>query len=82
MRGVIKLAKPIYEVSLDLDENSLEVNGYVRVVRCKDCAMWHTAIKKEIASNGVCLCGGSRLQLTITKRNYFCADGDRKGDEQ
>ena len=80
MRGVIKLAKPINEVSLDLDENSLEVNGYVRVVMCKDCAMWHTAIEKETASSGVCLCGGGCSQLAITKRDYFCANGECRKD--
>ena len=29
-RALIKLKKPVYSLDLDIDENSLEVNGYVR----------------------------------------------------
>ena len=36
-KATIKLKKPITEVELDIDENSIEAEGYVKVIRCKDC---------------------------------------------
>lgn len=33
----LKLKAPITELFFDLDENSLELNDYVKVLRCKDC---------------------------------------------
>lgn len=34
------LKRPITELYFDLDENSLEVTGYTKVIRCEKCKMW------------------------------------------
>lgn len=36
-KATLILKKPIYRVELDVNENSLEVVGYAKVVQCKDC---------------------------------------------
>ena len=85
MRGVIKLAKPIDELSLDLDENSLDVNGYVRVVRCKDCIHrpTGTGANHDIEfPDDRCPCQCEDYWYSWMPRdNWFCANGERKETE-
>lgn len=36
-KSMLILKRPITDIELDLDENQLEVLGWVKVTRCKDC---------------------------------------------
>jgi hypothetical protein len=66
----LKLKKPVTDFDFDVDENSLESNGWVRIVRCKDCKWWHDAIQCSMYSEGM-----------DTSSDWFCADGEREVQE-
>ena len=70
-RATLKLKEPITRFDVDIDENSLEANGYVRVVRCKDCEHWERDV---IFKDG--WCRGKRQG----NPNFYCADGERRED--
>lgn len=67
----LKLKTPVTDFDFDVDENSLESNGWVRIVRCKDCkhrtettpTKWHPCV--DMAVNN----------------DWFCADGEREVHE-
>lgn len=72
MRATIHLKKPITDFKLDVDENSLEANGYERVVHCVDCRYAETIVFhgevgltcnnneglfRDVPTDGYCYCG-------------------------
>ena len=70
------LNKPIYRVELDINENSLETIGYVKVVRCKDCKHYWKNWKNGEPDwgDGVAMC------LCSPKDYAFCSEGERRDD--
>lgn len=71
-RGTIKLSKPVYNIELDFDEHSLEANGFVRVIRCKDCKFFY-----KTYANPYCALW-SRLDSELPKETDFCSWAERK----
>ncbi len=73
-RTRLKLAKPINEIDIDLEENTLEAEGYIKVVRCKDCKYYWKNNKYKNNTNSIPVC------LASPSDNAFCSDGV-KNDE-
>lgn len=71
-RTTLKLKRPITEVEVDLDENQLEVCGWAKVVRCKECIHWLTVVHE--AEYGLCDC----KIIGTRHKDDFCSSGQRK----
>lgn len=74
----LKLKIPVTDFDFDVDENSLESNGWVRIVRCKDCKHYDNP-QKCIVANVAKHKGEDRFLLFDA--NWFCADGEREVQE-
>ena len=72
-RVVLHLKKPItdFEVDVDINEVDIEVAGYVKVVRCKDCRYWSPATEDSAG-----YCG----DLMTADENGFCSWAEEKRD--
>ena len=72
----LKLKKPVTDFDFDVDENSLESNGWVRIVRCGECANCYAegfAHERNICEK--------HPELGNVPDDWFCADGERKVQE-
>ena len=76
----LKLKTPVTDFDFDVDENSLESNGWVRIVRCGECRYGITA--HGISDGGV-LCSKPYTERgnAMHRDDWFCADGERKVQE-
>ncbi len=86
-KAILILNKPVYRVELDINENSLEIVDYVKVVRCKDCkhrkGAFHTDRRRTEGGYYIYWCEldtGDPFELgrNAEDDNWFCADGERK----
>ena len=69
----LKLKTPVTDFDFDVDENSLESNGWVRIVRCGECK-YH--LPETERTNPYC----NRFHCMRTD-DWFCADGEREVQE-
>ena len=72
-RTILKLARPINEIEIDLDENTLEAEGYIKVVRCNDCKYYWKNMKDNVDEPAPAC-------LASPKIDAFCSEGERKDD--
>ena len=70
-RGKIHLGRPITDFELDLDENQLEVLGWAKVTRCKDCKHWITVMKD--AEYGLC----NNKIIGTRHKDEYCSRGEK-----
>lgn len=85
---VITLKRPIRQLELDVSEiNKIEVVGYVKVVRCKDCkhrkGTFHADRRRKEGGYWIYWCEldtGDPFSLgrNAEDDNWFCADGERR----
>lgn len=65
-----------------LENEMIESNDWVEVVRCKDCKH---SIKKDydgvVSYEYLCILKSTVTRLEEHEANYFCADGERKETE-
>ena len=69
----LKLKIPVTDFDFDVDENSLESNGWSRIVRCGECK-YH--LPETERTNPYC----NRFHCMRTD-DWFCADGEREVQE-
>ena len=71
-RATLKLSRPINQIEVDIDENELQANGFVKVIHCKDCR-WG----KEVCGNIECV-----VDINIPPEyhgyTWYCPNGERK----
>lgn len=62
-RMKLKLNRPVTEFDFDVDEHSLESNGWVRIVRCRECRWGHLCrIGQHLGLDGFCSKGEREVQ--------------------
>lgn len=66
----LKLKIPVTDFDFDVDENSLESNGWVRIVRCGECKHRKDSIQCPLYSEGM-----------ETADDWYCADGEGEMQE-
>ena len=69
----LKLKIPVTDFDFDVDENSLESNGWVRIVRCGECK------HHEDEEPGMVYC--PKIVGSWVSENWYCADGEREVQE-
>lgn len=76
----LKLNRPVTELDFDVDETSLESNGWARIVRCGECRYRITA---HGISDGWVLCSKPYTErgIAMHRAAWFCADGEREVQE-
>lgn len=74
-KSMLILKRPITDIELDLDENQLEVLGWVKVTRCKDCTHWLTVVHE--AEYGLCDC----KTIGTRHKDVYCSYAVRKEAE-
>lgn len=73
-RMKLKLNRPVTEVVFDIDEQSLESNGWEPIVRCRECRY---RITSPGISDGWVLCSKPYTERgnAMHRADWFCADG-------
>lgn len=74
VRGTIKLSRPVYNIELDFDKDSLEANGYVRVIRCKDCKHWNDYYRECQSPNW----DTGTDDYFVTPAGFYCGWAERE----
>ncbi|MBO7070503.1 MAG: hypothetical protein J6W09_04340 [Bacteroidales bacterium] len=69
----LKLNRPVTEFDFDVDEHSLESNGWARIVRCGECK------HHEDEEPGMVYC--PKIVGSWVSENWYCADGEREVQE-
>ncbi len=49
------------------------------IVRCRECKRWNTVLDRNKAEYGLCQ---NRSQLEATKADFYCADGERRSEDE
>ena len=47
------------------------------IVRCRECKRWNTVLDRNKAEYGLCQ---NRSQLEATKADFYCANGERRSE--
>lgn len=74
-RVTLKLSRPINQIEVDIDENELQVNGFAKVIHCKDCKWYKTNHSWNGKEYRVCVI---EPYEPARKADDFCSKAERK----
>lgn len=64
------------EIAIAILENKVP-SAQPEIVRCRECKRWNTVLDRNKAEYGICQ---NRSHLDTTKKDFFCADGERRSE--
>lgn len=71
------VVKLLFKDALEFIKKQPTVDA-IKVIRCKDCKHWNTAVESDKAENG--LCYGFKFSLFVTSKDEFCFRGERRSE--
>jgi hypothetical protein len=76
--------KPMTEATIcDSCKDAMKRNGYIKVLRCKDCKHGSLYCTEDVCGATLIECNHPDLGETVSihKWDWFCADGERRTED-